>query len=226
MAANEQEKRMLRLNYFPRELVFWLHFTPGNHGHVKKEIFTTYPFFDPDPLPVFARSSLGGAGQRIYPYFVFTGLSLNSRSQEWTVVRLKNKYLEVSLLPEVGGKIWGARDLQTGRDFLHTNRVLKFREIALRGPWTSGGIEFNFGVIGHGPHTATPVDYYMKKRPDGSVSCTVGNYDWASRTRWQVTVTVIPTGPILKPSPAGLTALPTGSPIIHGCGPPFRRPTT
>lgn len=158
----------------------------------KKEVITTYPFFDPDPLPVFARSSLRGAGPRIYPYFVFNGLSLNSRPQEWTVVRLKNKYLEVSLLPEVGGKIWGARDLQTGRDFLYTNRVLKFREIALRGPWTSGGIEFNFGVIGHGPHTATPVDYYMKKRPDGSVSCTVGNYDWASRTRWQVTVTVYP----------------------------------
>ncbi len=39
---------------------------------------------------------------------------------------------------------------------------MKFRNISLRGPWTSGGIEFNFGVIGHTPATATPVDYVTK----------------------------------------------------------------
>jgi len=107
---------------------------------IKKESIITYPFSDPDPIPVFARSSIWGAGAKIYPYFVFNGFSHESRSQEWTVVRLKNKYLEVSILPEVGGKVWGAKDLKTGREFIYTNKVLKFREIALRGPWTSGGI--------------------------------------------------------------------------------------
>ncbi len=52
---------------------------------------------------------------------------------------------------------------------------MKFRNIALRGPWTSGGIEFNFGVIGHTPSTATPVDYVLRENPDGSVSCWVGS---------------------------------------------------
>jgi len=79
---------------------------------IKKEIITTYPFSDPDPIPVFARSSLWGAGAKIYPYFVFNGFSQEPSQQEWTVVRLKNKYLEVSILPEVGGKIWGAKDLK------------------------------------------------------------------------------------------------------------------
>jgi tetratricopeptide (TPR) repeat protein len=158
----------------------------------KKEIITTYPFFDPDPIPIFARSSIWGAGSRIYPYFVFNGFSSELREKEWTVIGLKNKFIEVSVLPEVGGKIWGALDLTTGKDFLYTNRVLKFREVALRGPWSSGGIEFNFGVIGHSPSTATPVDYVIGNNPDGSISCTVGNYDWPSRTRWRVTVTVYP----------------------------------
>ncbi|MBC7349603.1 MAG: DUF5107 domain-containing protein [Candidatus Aminicenantes bacterium] len=159
---------------------------------VNQETITTYPFSDPDPIPVFARSSLWGSGSRIYPYFVFNGFSTESRPQDWTVVRLKNKYLEVAVLPEVGGKVWGAKDLTTGRNFLYTNRVLKFREISLRGPWTSGGIEFNFGIIGHAPSTATPVDYFVEKKPDGRLVCTVGNYDWPSRTRWQVTITVYP----------------------------------
>ncbi|MGB9906256.1 MAG: DUF5107 domain-containing protein, partial [Candidatus Saccharicenans sp.] len=159
---------------------------------VNQETITTYPFSDPDPIPVFARSSLWGSGSRIYPYFVFNGFSAESRLQDWTVVRLKNKFIEVSILPEVGGKVWGATDLITGRQFLYTNRVLKFREISLRGPWTSGGIEFNFGIIGHAPSTATPVDYLVEKKPDGRLVCTVGNHDWPSRTRWQVAITVYP----------------------------------
>jgi hypothetical protein len=113
---------------------FWLFsFQPGLLFGQKGNNHT-YPFSDPDPIPVFARSSLWGAGAKIYPYFVFNGFSQESSQQEWTVVRLKNKYLEVSILPEVGGKVWGAKDLKTGREFIYTNHVLKFREIALRGP--------------------------------------------------------------------------------------------
>jgi hypothetical protein len=42
---------------------------------------------------------------------------------------------------------------------------VKFRDVAMRGPWTSGGIEANYGIIGHTPNCATPVDYVtMKKR--------------------------------------------------------------
>jgi tetratricopeptide (TPR) repeat protein len=65
---------------------------------------------------------------------------------------------------------------------------MKFRNIALRGPWTSGGIEFNFGVIGHTPATATPVDYALRENPDGSVSCVVGTMDLPSRTHWRVEI--------------------------------------
>ncbi len=62
----------------------------------------------------------------------------------------------------------------------------KYRHIALRGPWTSGGIELNFGIVGHTPATATPVDYLYRKNPDGSVSCFVGAMDLPSRTQWRV----------------------------------------
>jgi tetratricopeptide (TPR) repeat protein len=156
----------------------------------KKESIKTYPFSDPDPVPVFARSSMWGQGARLYPYFFFNTFSAQGMDKDWTVVRLENPYIQVSVLPQVGGKIWGASEKATGRDFLYTNHVLKFREIALRGPWTSGGIEFNFGVIGHAPSTATPVDYLLRKNKDGSVSCVVGALDLPSRTRWSVTITL------------------------------------
>lgn len=153
-----------------------------------KQAFRTYPYSDPDPVPIFARSGMWGQGSRLYPYFFFNRFSATAVDKEWTVVRLENPFIRVSVLPEVGGKVWGATDKASGRDFLYTNHVMKFREIALRGPWTSGGIEFNFGIVGHSPSTASPVDYVLRRHADGSVSCVVGTIDLPSRTRWSVTV--------------------------------------
>ncbi|MCP4975311.1 MAG: DUF5107 domain-containing protein, partial [Maribacter sp.] len=86
------------------------------------------------------------------------------------------------------GKVWGAIEKSTGEEFLYKNEVIKFRNIAMRGPWTSGGIEFNFGIIGHHPSTATAVDYTTRTNTDGSVSCIVGNLDLPSNTRWTVEI--------------------------------------
>jgi tetratricopeptide (TPR) repeat protein len=154
----------------------------------KQEIIKTYPFSDPDPVPIIARPSMGGQGARLYPYFFFEGFSGTGTDREWAVVRLENPFIALAVLPQVGGKVWGAAEKSNGRDFLYTNRVLKFRQIALRGPWTSGGVEFNFGIVGHAPSTATPVDYIVRKNGDGSVSCFVGAMDLPSRTRWSVEI--------------------------------------
>ena len=144
----------------------------------------TYPFSDPDPVPILVRNP------KIYPYHAFNKFSHTGQQQSWKVVRLENPWLQLFLLPEVGGKIYGAIEKSTGKEFVYLNKVLKFRQIALRGPWTSGGIEFNFGIVGHTPAGATPVDYLLRENPDGSVSCVIGNLDLPSRTRWSVTITL------------------------------------
>ena len=145
----------------------------------EKTTFKTYPFSDPEPMPLIGS---------IYPYFRFQGFSVEGRTQDWNTVRLENPYVKVLVMPDVGGKVWGAVEKSTGREFLYWNPVVKFREIAMRGPWTSGGIELNFGVIGHAPTTATPVDYLVQENSDGSVSCVVGAIDLPSRTVWRVNV--------------------------------------
>ena len=154
----------------------------------REETIKTYPFSEPDPVPILTRSGLWGRGARLYPYFFFDKFSKTSLDKEWKVIRMENPYIAVSVLPEVGGKVWGALEKSTGNEFIYTNHVMKFREVALRGPWTSGGIEFNFGIVGHTPSTATPVDYLLREDKDGSVSCVVGALDLPSRTRWSVTI--------------------------------------
>jgi tetratricopeptide (TPR) repeat protein len=145
-------------------------------------ILTTYPFSEPNPVPILTRDA------RLYPYHAFEGYAAEGVPREWKVVRLENDLIEVFVLPEVGGKVWGAVVKRTGHEFIYRNEVMKFRNIALRGPWTSGGIEFNFGVSGHTPSTATPVDYVMRENSDGSVSCIVGTMDLPSRTHWRVEI--------------------------------------
>ena len=144
----------------------------------------TYPFSDPNPIPILT------SNPGIYPYHRFEGYSHEAKPVNWKVITLENDYLKVTILPEVGGKVWGAIEKSTGKDFIYQNKVMKFRNIAMRGPWTSGGIEFNFGIIGHTPATATPVDYEMSTHADGSVSCTVGMIDLPSRTQWRVRITL------------------------------------
>jgi len=163
---------------------------PSDNATVEEHVksIKTYPFSDPDPVPILTRSGLWGRGARLYPYYYFDKFSKVSVDKDWKVIRMENPFISVSVLPEVGGKVWGATEKSTGNEFIYTNHVMKFREIALRGPWTSGGIEFNFGIVGHTPSTATPVDYWVQENPDGSASCVVGAMDLPSRTRWSVRI--------------------------------------
>jgi beta-glucanase (GH16 family)/Tfp pilus assembly protein PilF len=144
-----------------------------------KKSFVTYPFSDPDPI---------ASQTAIYPYYRFDGFTNKPVNKSWTVVELENDYIKVVILPEIGGKIWTAIDKTTGKEFLYNNKVIKFRDIAMRGPWTSGGLEANYGIIGHTPNCATPVDYSTKNNVDGSVSCFIGVLDLLTRTNWQIEI--------------------------------------
>jgi predicted Zn-dependent protease len=143
------------------------------------KFFTTYPFSDPDPIPEMGKT---------YPYFRFDSYTNTPVQKQWKVVELENNYLKVMIMPEIGGKIWSVIEKSTGKSFVYYNHTVKFRDIGMRGPWTSGGIEPNYGIIGHTPNTATPVDYTTIHKADGSVSCIIGVLDLLTRTTWRIDI--------------------------------------
>lgn len=160
----------------------------GQTATVRKEIqsFKTYPYSDPNPIPSIG---INDKVSRFYPYYVFDGYTNKSVKKNWKVIKLENPFIKVMVLPEVGGKVMGAIEKSTAKEFVYLNHVMKFRSIGIRGPWTSGGIEHNFGLdLGHAPWAAAPVDYLIKENADGSVSCIVGGMDLASRTQWRVNI--------------------------------------
>ena len=87
----------------------------------------TYPFSDPDPVPEFGK---------IYPYFRFEGYAVEGKEQSWKMVELENDFIKLWITPEIGGKIWGAVEKATGKEFIYYNHVVKFRDVGMRGPWT------------------------------------------------------------------------------------------
>lgn len=139
----------------------------------------TYMFSDPDPVPDMEKN---------YPYFRFDGYTNRGTTREWNMVIMENDHIQVFITPEIGGKIWGAVEKSTGGEFVYYNDVVKFRDVAHRGPWTSGGIEFNFGIMSHVSTCSTPQDYLLKRNPDGSVSCVIGAIDLHTMTKWNVEI--------------------------------------
>lgn len=144
----------------------------------------TYGFGDPDPVPCTETTR--------YPYARFDDCARTATPKAWTTVELENERLLVTILPEIGGRIWGVKDKVTGRELVYFNHAVKFRNIAQRCAWVSGGIELNFGIIGHSPVTATPVDWTTRKNDDGSASYFVRMREFICRTEWQVEVRLSP----------------------------------
>lgn len=147
-----------------------------------RKTFTTYPFSNPNPVP--------DPGSIFYPYFRFDGYTDIPVKKEWKVVELENDFIKVLIMPEIGGKIWTAIDKKNNKPFIYNNDAVKFRDIAMRGPWTSGGLEANFGIIGHTPGVATPVNYLTFTGNDGSATCVISLLDLLTQTRWNMEITL------------------------------------
>lgn len=147
---------------------------------VRDTVYRTYGFSDPNPVP--------NPSGHIYPYFKFEQFAQTPVEKQWREVVLENEYLKVVVMPQIGGKIWSIVDKTTGEELFYDNDVVKFRDISLRGPWTSGGIEFNYGVIGHAPSCSFPVEWTTRINADGSVSCFIGVLELLTRSSWTVEI--------------------------------------
>lgn len=129
--------------------------------------------------------------EKVYPYAMQTEIMCGKAVKPYRAVILENDFLQVILLPDLGGKIYAAHDkTNNNADFIYRNNVIKPGLVALRGAWTSGGIEWNFPTRGHTVNTFSPVNYTTRRNPDGSVTCVVGATEWVRRMEWSVAVTL------------------------------------
>ncbi len=150
------------------------------------------PLYNPDALRADSEyPSLFDSN--VYPYTRQTNLTEDKVVKTYRAVILENDYIQVIILPDMGGKIYAAHDkTNDNADFIYRNHAVKPGLIALRGAWLSGGVEWNFPTRGHTTNTISPVQYKIIQSENGSVTCVVGTTEWVQRMRWLVATTVYP----------------------------------
>lgn len=158
----------------------------------------TYEPAAPLDLPMFfEKKAYQGATGRIYPVPFADRLSNKPVDKAWDAVVLKNEHIEVTLLPQLGGKIHGAKDLHNGYEFIYQNTVIKPAMVGIAGPWVSGGVEFNWPQH-HRPTTFMPLEATLRENADGSKTCIMGEADPFNRMRAQVAITVRPGSSVVE----------------------------
>ena len=150
----------------------------------------TYELGPPDPNPpLFDRART--RGRPSYPYPLLDNLTNKRVDKTYRAVFLENEYLRVTVLPELGGKLYAIYDKTAGRDALYTNHVVKYAMVGIRGAWTSGGIEWNF-PDGHTLTTVSPVDFVTRMEEDGGAAVIVGDTERVQRMQWAVAIRLRP----------------------------------
>jgi hypothetical protein len=157
---------------------------------VREETITlpTYDVKGENRNPVF-RSQYGVA--HIYPYTLLDDIDAKIKDKTYHTLVLENKYLLVTIIPDLGGRVYSVFDKISQRDVFYKNSIVRFAPLAIRGAFFSGGMEFSFPVA-HAPTTCDKVNWDMHENTDGSASISIGGLEHISRLRWMITLTLFP----------------------------------
>lgn len=158
----------------------------------------TYLTSKPEKNPMFLEKRVyQGSSGKVYPFPVTEKISEKKVDREYKAVILENKYVQITFLPELGGRIYRALDKTNNYDFVYYNHVIKPALVGLTGSWISGGIEFNWPQH-HRPDTFLPIEYELKENSDGSKTLLVSDIDRMYGTKVLVGFTMFPDKAYLK----------------------------
>lgn len=103
-----------------------------------------------------------------YPYRMQNIYTRELEEKKEKVAVLENDHLKATFLIDLGGRLWSLIDKHTGRNLLYTNDIIRFSNLSVRNAWFSGGVEWNCGIIGHTPYTASPMFVSTLEDEDGT----------------------------------------------------------
>ena len=154
---------------------------------IEQLMLPTYPEPGKEEMPLFSEHRVHQRSTgRPYPNKVTLEVNRERKiERSYTVVHLENEYLDVLVLPEIGGRIFAARDKVTDYDFFYRQHVIKPGLIGALGSWISGGVEFNWPYH-HRPSGFLPCDFETEECGDGSVICWLSEHDPIDRMKGTV----------------------------------------
>jgi tetratricopeptide (TPR) repeat protein len=155
-------------------------------------VIPTYPVQDADPNPMFLEKRVyQGSSGKVYPNPFTDRVALEKVNQSYRAILLENDYIQLMILPEIGGRIHSGLDKTNQYDFFYRQHVIKPALVGLLGPWISGGVEFNWPQH-HRPSTYMPVHASIEEQGDGSCTVWLSEHDPMLRMKGMVGIRLSP----------------------------------
>ncbi len=146
-------------------------------------LLPTYEPQPPDKNPMFLEKRVyQGSSGKVYPLPFYDRIAEKPVERAWDAIILENEFLEILILPEIGGRIHIGKDKTNGYDFFYRQDVIKPALVGLAGPWISGGVEFNWPQH-HRPATFMPTEVEIENSADGSITVWCGDHDPLQRMK-------------------------------------------
>ena len=182
---------------------------------VKVKIMTIpgAPLEGQNPLPMFhkrkvAQSNISGefphwlkenmgVRERILPYKVQDRYSRKRLPLKMKTIEMENEYLKAVFWPENGGKLYSLYDKVQKRELLMSNPVYQPGNLAIRNAWLSGGIEWNFGNIGHHYFTCDDVFAAILQDEQGNDFVRMYEFERSKSTVFQIDFHLPPESKVL-----------------------------
>ncbi len=153
----------------------------------------TYVGAEYEKLPMFAENRVHQRSSgNPYPHPVINRVRRDDAvDKSYEAIVLENDFLYIVILPELGGRIFTAKDKTNGYAFFYQQHVIKPALIGMLGLWISGGVEFNWPVH-HRPSTFLPVDYSIQRHADGSATVWLSEHEPLDRMKGMVGIHLDP----------------------------------
>lgn len=192
-------KKLLRSAFVSASLLFPV-FISWGQVTVKKEtmIIPTYKNEAPNPMPRFYEGkSHQGVQRRIYPY-PYDDNQVNVKTdQAYNLIHVENKFIDLGIIPELGGRIYYAVDKTNNYNWFYHNHVVKPSLIGMIGNWISGSLAWGYPDH-HGPNTVEPMDYKVDENANGSKTIWISTMDEFHRMSILVGYTIYPNSSVVE----------------------------
>lgn len=167
---------------------------------IKEEtmIIPTYKNEAPNPMPRFYEGkSHQGVQRRIYPYPYDDNMVNIKTDQAYKIIHVENEFIDLGIIPELGGRIYYAVDKTNNYNWFYHNHVVKPSLIGMIGNWISGSLAWGYPDH-HGPNTVEPMDYKIDENANGSKTIWISTLDEFHRMSILVGYTIYPNSSVVE----------------------------
>lgn len=151
-----------------------------------------------DDMPEEIRRNAAYGGVRtVMPYLMQDDYDRERRPGSMRMAVLENAHLRAEFALDLGGRLWSLTHVPTGRELLFNNPVAQPGNLALRGAWLAGGVEWNIGTRGHSPTTCAPLHAGRVEGPGGVTALRMWEWERIRGVLFQIDVWLAEDKPLL-----------------------------